>query len=75
MGELWRRSPRRWLELVTDVTNEEDMGTDSVRSVGLIKRVEKPICAEQAQKPSGKEMPQERAQAVRALWWEEQAER
>ena len=36
----WRRSPGRWLELVTNVTNEGNMGADSVWSVGLNKRVE-----------------------------------
>ena len=41
------RSPRRWLELVTDVSNEEDVGRDSLRSVCLIERVENPAVMSQ----------------------------
>ena len=36
------RSPRRWLELVTNVSNEEDVGPDSLRRVCLIEAVEYP---------------------------------
>ena len=35
-----------WLELVANVTNEKDMGTDSVRSIGRIKKVETHLCRE-----------------------------
>ena len=42
MNELWGRSPRRWLEELTDVPNEEDVGSDSLRRVSLIKGVEDP---------------------------------
>ena len=39
--------PRRWLELVTNVTNEEDMGPGSLRSVCLIERVENSVVLSQ----------------------------
>ena len=42
MNELWRRTPRRWLELVTDMANEKDVGADCLRGVGFIERVEDP---------------------------------
>ena len=40
MSELWGRSPRRWLEELTDVPNQEDVGSDSLRRVSVIKGVE-----------------------------------
>ena len=43
-----RRSPGRWLELVTDVANEKDVGPDSFRNVCLIKIVENPAVAPHA---------------------------
>ena len=35
-------SPRWWLELVTDMANEKDVGPDCLRGVGFIERVEDP---------------------------------
>ena len=40
-------SPRWWLELVTDMANEKDVGPDLLRSVCLIKRVEDPAVLSQ----------------------------
>ena len=40
-------SPRRWLELVTDMANEKDVGPDSLRGVCLIERVEDPAVLSQ----------------------------
>ena len=34
--------PRRWLEELTDVANEEDVGSESLRRVSLIKGFEDP---------------------------------
>ena len=39
---MWGRSPRRWLEELKDVPNEEDVGSGGLRRVGLIKGVEDP---------------------------------
>ena len=40
-------SPRRWLELVTDVASEKDVGPDSLRGLCLIERVEDPAVLSQ----------------------------
>ena len=42
-----QKSPRRWLELVTDVANEKDAGPDSLRSVCLVERVKDPAVLSQ----------------------------
>ena len=40
-------SPKQWLELVTDMANEKDVGRDCLRCVCLIERVEDPAVLSQ----------------------------